>query len=52
MEGSDRYYIDVVIDKDTENEWRLKGFYGELETSRRQEAWTELRALNSRLEKP
>ena len=30
-----------------ENEWRFIGFYGELETSRRWEAWDQLRHLNS-----
>ena len=34
VEGADRYYIDAVIDKVTENEWRLMGFYGEPETTR------------------
>ena len=40
VEGLDRYYIDAVIDKNTENEWRLTGFYGEPNTARRHEAWT------------
>ena len=52
VEGSDRYFIDAVIDKDTKNEWRLTGFYGEPETARHHEVWTKLRALNSQLEKP
>ena len=47
MEGLNRYYIDVVIDKNMENEWRLMGFYGEPDTARRHEALTKLRALNS-----
>ena len=51
VEDSDRYYIDAVIDKNTENEWRLMGFYGEANTTRRHEAWDKLRALNSQLEK-
>ena len=38
VEGSDRYYIDAVIDKNSENEWRLTGFYGEPDTTRRHEA--------------
>ena len=37
VEGSDRYYIDAMIDKNLENEWRLTGFYGELNTVRRHE---------------
>ena len=52
VEGSNRYYIEVVIDKITENEWRLTSFYGELDTVRQHEAWTKLRALNSQPEKP
>ena len=28
VEGSNRYYIDAVIDKNTKNEWRFTGFYG------------------------
>ena len=52
VEGSDRYYIDVVIEKKSENEWRLIGFYGEPNTTRRHEAWSKLRNLNSQLEKP
>ena len=52
MEDSDRYYIDAVIDKNTENEWRLTGFYDEPDTARRHESWGKLRALKSRPEKP
>ena len=36
--GSSKYYIDVVIDKDSNNEWHLTSFYGEPETTRRIEA--------------
>ena len=52
VEDSDRHYIDAVINKNIENEWRLTGFYGEPNTARRHEAWTKLKALNSQLEKP
>ena len=52
MEGSDKHYIDVVIDKNTENKWRLTRFYGEPDITRRYEAWDKLKALNSRPEKP
>ena len=38
VEGSDRYHIDAVIDTNSENEWRLTGFYGEPDTTRRHEA--------------
>ena len=30
-----KYYIDALINKDTEEEWRFTGFYGELETCKR-----------------
>nr|XP_023875072.1 uncharacterized protein LOC111987579 [Quercus suber] len=52
VEGSDRYYIDAVIDKNSENEWRITGFYGEPDIARRHEAWSKLRSLNSQSEKP
>ena len=52
VEGSDRYYINAVIDKNLENEWRLTKFYGEPDTTRRHEAWSKLRNLNSQPEKP
>ena len=38
IEGSDKYYIDAIIVKDQESEWRLNGFYGEPEIARRSEA--------------
>ena len=47
IEGSHKYYIDASIDKNMSNEWRLIGFYGELEIARRCEAWNKLRSLNS-----
>lgn len=43
---SSNYYIDILIEKGTDNEWRFTGFYGEPETSRRTEAWDSLRSLN------
>ena len=52
VEDSNKYYIDAVIDKNKENEWRLTGFYGEPGTARRHEAWDKLRALNMQPEKP
>ncbi|KAL4605197.1 hypothetical protein ACB092_09G011500 [Castanea dentata] len=44
---SHRYYIDAVINKNGKDEWRFIGFYGELDTSKRNEAWAKLRSLNS-----
>ena len=52
IEGSNKYYIDDVVDKGLESEWRFTGFYGEPNTVRRNEAWIKLRSLNSRLERP
>ena len=46
VEDSSKYYIDVCIDKNTMQEWRFTGFYGEAETARRIEAWDSLRSLN------
>ena len=48
VEGSNRYHIDAVIDKNTKNEWRLTGFYGEPDKVRRHEAWNKLKGLNNR----
>lgn len=45
--GSDKNFIDAIIDKDSENEFRLTGFYGEPEIARRIEVWNKLRDLNS-----
>ena len=44
---SDKNFIDAIIDKDSENEFRLTGFYGEPEIARRIEVWNKLRDLNS-----
>ena len=43
--GSCKYYIDAIVDKGTENEWQLTGFYDEPETARRVEAWEKLRSI-------
>lgn len=48
IEGSQKYYIDASIDKGIENEWRFTGFYGEPKTTKRCEAWNQLRLLKSR----
>ena len=44
---SHKYYIDAVINKNGDNEWRFTGFYGEPDSSRRNKAWAKLRSLNS-----
>ena len=50
--GSLKYYSHAVINKDSDNEWRLTGFYGEPETARRAEKWDQLRYLNSHSNTP
>ena len=45
--GSSKYYIDAVINKDSDNEWHFTSFYGEPETAGRIEALDKLRYLNS-----
>ena len=52
IEESNKSYIDAFIDKNSENEWRLTGFYGKLEIARRFDAWNKLRNLNTNLETP
>ena len=52
IEGSNKYYIDDVVDKGLESEWRFTSFYGEPNIARRNEAWIKLRSLNSRPERP
>ena len=49
---SHRYFIDAIIDGNTDNAWRFTGFYGEPETYRRSKAWSKLRSLNSRMNIP
>ena len=49
---SHRYYIDTIINGNTEDAWRFTGFYGKPETHRRSEAWNKLRSLNARMNIP
>ena len=49
---SHMYFIDTIINENTENAWRFTGFYGESETHRRSKAWSKLRSLNSRMNIP
>ena len=44
---SHKYYINVIINKSGNDEWRFTGFYGELNSSKRNEAWAKLRSLSS-----
>ena len=46
MEDSLKFCIDVLVERNTPQEWHFTGFYGEPVTTRRHEAWTNLQALN------
>ena len=52
IEGFDKNHFDVIINKNTDMEWRFIGFYGELETQRRSESWNLLRRLNRKCQVP
>ena len=52
VEDSSKYFIDTIIDKNTDNAWRFTGFYEELITSRRHVAWESLQRLNFNLDTP
>jgi len=49
---SSKYYIDAIIDKNSDNEWRFTSFYGEPEIARKCESWEQLRYLNSQTNTP
>ncbi|XP_050241121.1 uncharacterized protein LOC126690018 [Quercus robur] len=42
------YHIDVIVNGGSENAWRLTGFYGEPDTSIRNEGWNMLWMLSSK----
>ena len=48
VEDSSKYCIDVLVKKNTSQEWRFTGIYGESVTARRHEAWSKLRTLNDK----
>ena len=48
VEDSSKYCIDVLVEKNTPWEWKFTGFYGELVTARRHEAWAKRRTLNDK----
>ena len=52
VEDSSKYFIDTIIDKNTDNAWRFTGFYGEPITSIHCDAWDALRRLNHSLDSP
>ena len=45
-------HIDTTINKNTPNEWRFTGFYGEPNTQKRHELWDKLRDLKTRRTSP
>ena len=45
-------HIDATICKNKEREWRFIGFYEELDTQLRHEAWARLRNLRTRSQAP
>ena len=53
IKGYSRSYIDAIISEQVSGfKWRITGFYGNLETHRRQESWDELAALNRKFQLP
>ena len=48
VDSFSNYHIDAIVNGGREDAWRLTGFYGELETSRRSEGWNMLRMLSSK----
>ena len=50
IESSTNITFDAFVDKNTENEWQLTGFCGEPNTTRRCEAWSKFKYLNSQSE--
>ena len=42
------YHIDIIVNRGSENAWRLTGFYGEPDTSIQNEGWNMLRMLSSK----
>ena len=52
IETSSKNQIDATICKNKEGEWRFTGFYGELDTQLRHEAWAHLRNLKTQSQAP
>ena len=52
VDSFSKYYIDSIINGGSESAWTLIGFYGELDTSRRDEGSNMLRMLGSKLRLP
>jgi len=47
-----KYHIDSIVDGGSEMAWRLTGFYGELNTTYRNNGWDMLCMLNSKPKLP
>ena len=52
VDSFSNYHIDSIMHGDSENAWRLAGFYREPDTNRRSEGWNMLRMLSSKLKLP
>ena len=52
VDSFSNYHIDAIVNGGTEDAWRLTGFYGEPETSRRSEGWNMLQMLSSKPKLP
>ena len=50
--GSSKNFIDAIINRNKEDEWRFTGFYGEPETHKRLESWEQLRSLDRKFQLP
>lgn len=48
VETFSKNHIDTTIKKNTEEEWKFTGFYVELDTQDRHEAWLKMRSLKNR----
>ena len=48
IETFSKNHIDTMINKNTEDEWRFIGFYGEPNTQKRHELWTRLHSLKAK----
>ena len=52
VDSFSNYHIDVIVNGDMEDAWRLTGFYGEPATNRRSEGWNMLQMLSSKSKLP
>ena len=52
VDSFSKNHIETIINKGTEDGWRLTGFYGEPMTHKRSKSWDMLRQLNNRYSLP